>query len=134
VSVSLALQEAAIAALAADAPLRALIGDPARVFDYAPRGTAYPYLTVQIAAETDWSVSGSEGLEHRLTIQCWSRYAGRSETARVLARVRAVLHDASLTVAGARLVNLRCENVELGRAGGGAFQGVARFRAVTETV
>jgi hypothetical protein len=129
-----ALQEALVTALAADAGLKALIGDPARIYDGAPRGVAFPYLSIGAGAEGDWSVQSGEGVECRLILHAWSRYAGRKEIKDILGRVRTVLHDASLGVAGWRLINLRCEAVEYPRTAEGAFHGLARFRAALEPI
>jgi hypothetical protein len=127
-----ALQEAAVAALAADASLKALIGDPARIYDGAPRGVEFPYISVGEGVESDWSVQTGEGVECRLILHAWSRYAGRKEIKDILNRVRTVLHDAALTPAGWRMINLRCEAVEYPRGTDGAVHGLARFRACLE--
>jgi hypothetical protein len=129
-----ALQEAAVAALAADAALKALIGDPPRIYDDAPRGVAFPYVSLGEGAEGDWSAQSGEGVECRLILHAWSRYAGRQEVKAILSRIRTVLHDANLTVAGWRLINLRCEAVEYPRGGESAYHGLARFRAALEQI
>lgn len=51
----------------------------------------------------------------------------------MLEALRTALHEASLTLAGHRLVSLRHETSDAIRgADGETYQGVARFRAVTE--
>jgi hypothetical protein len=128
------LQEACVAALAADAGVRALAGDPARIHDDVPRNPVYPFLTVGEGSETDWSVQGSEGIEARILISAWSRYAGRKEVKDLIHRVRTVLHDASLGLTAWRLINLRMESADYARGPGGAYRGTARFRAAMEKV
>jgi Protein of unknown function (DUF3168) len=128
------LQEAMAAALGADAGVKALIGDPARIYDDVPRNPAFPYAVIGEGGETDWSSQSSEGVEARMTVTAWSRYAGRKEAKQIMDRIRTVLHDANLAVAGWRLINLRCENAEFGRGPGGAYRGQARFRAVLEKI
>jgi hypothetical protein len=127
-----ALQEACVAALAANAGVKALIGDPARIYDDVPRGPVYPYLTMGEGGETDWSFQGGEGVELRLIATAWSRYAGRKEAKYLIDRIRTVLHDANLVVSGWRLVNLRFESADYARGPGGAYRGTARFRAAME--
>ena len=129
-----ALQEAMVAALAADGDIQASLGDPARIHDDVPRAPVYPFLTVGDGGETDWSAQGSEGVECRMLVSVWSRYAGRKEAKSIAGRVRTALHDANLTVAGWRLINLRCESSEFTRGPGGAYRGQLRFRAVLEKV
>lgn len=132
-SAHLALQEAALAALAADADIKSLIGDPARVYDDVPRTPVFPYVTIGEGSETDWSAQSGEGVECRLILNVWSRYAGRREVKRILARIRAVLHDADLSLTGWRLINLRNETLEFARGpGGGTYYGLIRFRATIE--
>lgn len=127
-----ATQEAMVAALAADASVKALIGDPARIHDDVPRNPVYPFLTVGEGGEVDWSVQGSDGLEARVIVTAWSRYAGRKEAKDLMHRVRSVLHDAALNVSGWRLINLRCESADYARGPGGAYRATARFRVVLE--
>jgi hypothetical protein len=132
-SAALALQEAVFAALAADAGIKALIGDPARLYDDVPRDAAYPYVTIGEAREEDWSTKTEEGSEHRLVFYVWSRYGGRREVKQILSRIRTVLHDASPGVSGYALINLRCEAMEAFRAGDArSYRGVARYRAAME--
>jgi hypothetical protein len=53
----------------------------------------------------------------------------------VLAAVEAALHDAGLTLAGHRLINLRHESSDVRRDDDGeTFVGIGRFRAVTEVM
>jgi hypothetical protein len=129
-----ALQEAMVAALSADATMKTLIGDPARIHDDVPRNPVYPFVTVGEGGETDWSMQGFEGVECRVVLSVWSRYAGRKEAKQIIDRIRMVLHDAGLSVTGWRLINLRCESTEFTRSPGGAYRGQARFRAVLEKV
>lgn len=128
------LQEAMAAALAADSGMKALVGDPVRLHDDVPRNPVYPFLTLGEGGEIDWSVQGFEGVEVRAVATVWSRYAGRKEVKLIVDRIRIVLHDASLAVSGWRLVNLRRESTEFARGPGGAYRGVARFRAVLEKI
>lgn len=129
-----ALQQAMVAALSADAGVKALLGDPPRIHDDVPRNPAYPFLTVGEGGETDWSFQDVEGLECRVVLTAWSRYAGRKEVKDAIDRIRTVLHDASLSVTGWRLINLRFDSAEYARGPGGAYRGTARFRAVLERV
>lgn len=126
------LQKAVYEALKADAALQAQIGDPARIFDDPPVGAVFPYLTLGEARASDFKgVDG--GLEHDLKLYVFSRYAGRREVKRILAAVYDALHEAALTLTGHDLVNIRFVFADaFRRLDGEIYQGVARFRAVTQ--
>ena len=59
-----ALQKALIAHLRADAALKALLGDPARIWDEAPRGAGYPHLLIGRCESRPVEADGC-GVEHR---------------------------------------------------------------------
>lgn len=126
------LQQAIHAHLAADAPLLALLGGP-RIHDDVPQGAAFPYVTFGAILERDGSTSTESGSEIVVTIHAWSREAGRKQVHALIEALRSALHDQPLTLASHRLVNLRHTESETRRlADGDTYEGLARFRAVTE--
>jgi hypothetical protein len=127
-----ALQQAIFAALTADAGLVALLGGQ-RVWDDVPTRAEFPYVTFAQTSERDWSTGSEEGGEHAFTLHVWSRGGGRKETVEIMGRLRALLHDAPLALAGFRLINLRHEFSEARRdPDGETWHGTLRLRAVTE--
>jgi hypothetical protein len=131
-SAAAALQAAVFEALSADAELATLLGG-ARVFDGAPRNEAAPYVHLGEATERDWSTATEAGSEVTFAVVAWSREPGRKQTLQIAERVMALLHDASLTVAGHRLVNLRHLSSETAREEKPqGRRAVARFRARVE--
>jgi hypothetical protein len=131
-SASWALQQAIYASLTSDSGLVALLGG-GRVYDDVPDRKAFPYVTFAPALERDWSTDSESGSEHSVVLHVWSRGAGRKEALAIVDALHARLHDAALTLSGHRLVNLRHESSEVRRdADGETFQGIVRFRAVTE--
>ncbi|GGD09154.1 DUF3168 domain-containing protein [Aquisalinus flavus] len=128
------LQQAVYVRLTADAGVKALLGDPARVHDGVPEETIFPYLTLGAARTRDWpGVDG--GQEHDLRLTAWSRHGGRGEVKQVIAAVHAALHDASMSVSGFHLVSIRYVFGDTWRlADNETWQGVMRFRAVTHPV
>jgi hypothetical protein len=131
---SFALQQAIVTALSADAGVKALLGDPPRLYDDVPRKSAFPYATLGEGELQPWDTASERGFAHALMFHVWSRYGGRKEAKAVLDALYAVLHDASLSLAGHRLVNLRFEFADIFRdADGETYHAVARYRAVTET-
>ena len=131
---SFALQQAIVSALALDAGVKALLGDPPRLYDDVPRKSAFPYVTVGESQIAPWDTASEKGFEHALHFHIWSRYGGRKEAKAVLGALYAVLHDASLALSGHKLVNLRFAFADIFRdADGETYHAVARYRAVTET-
>lgn len=129
---SWALQQAIFARLTNDAGLLELLGG-ARIWDdVAERGT-FPYVTFAPTAVRDWSTGTETGAEHALVLHVWSRGGGRKETLAIAAALRAALHEAVPPLAGHRLINLRHEATDVRRdTDGETYQGIVRFRAVTE--
>lgn len=127
-----ALQKAVYAALSGDTALTARIGTN-QVFDDVPRDAEFPYVAFGPTVERDWSTGSEVGREHAFVLHVWSRHSGRRETVEVMDAVRAALHDQSLILDGHRLINLRHEMSEVRRdEDGETYQGIVRFRAVTE--
>jgi hypothetical protein len=128
------LQQAVFAALSADAGVKALIGDPPRLFDKPPGDAQLPYVLIGDGTEEDWGTATDTGAEHVLTIHVWSRAGGRKEARAILAAIYNVLHEASLTLDDFHLVNLRFVLSQvLVEADALTYHGIARYRAVTET-
>lgn len=129
---SLALRRSLHQSLAGHAPLVAVLGGP-HVYDEAPRGAAFPYVTLGDAEVSDWSTGSSTGQEHRLTLHVWSRQGGQAEAHIIAGEIIAALEDVPLDPAGHRLVNLRFATADIRReADGRTWHGLVRFRVVTE--
>ena len=71
--------------------------------------------------------------EHQVTIEAWSYAEGRKQAQEIAARVKALLEDAALTLAGYALVNIRHRSTRARREPKTKAQ-VAQmvWRAVTE--
>jgi hypothetical protein len=130
-SASWALQQAVFATLSASEAVRDLAGE--RVFDAVPRGSAFPYIVVGDASETNASTATEEGSEHTLEIRIWSRGGGTREIKLVAEAVREALDGAELTLDGQALIDLRFTSADFAReTDGETYRAVMRFRAVTE--
>lgn len=131
-SAGLELQKAIYGALKADVALTGLMG-AARIHDDVPQRTQFPYVSFGRSLCRDWSTGTESGHEHVVTLHAWSRAAGRREVHEIMAAIERVLHDATITIAGHRLVNLRHEVSDARRdPDGDTYHGVVRYRAVTE--
>ena len=127
-----ALQKAIYDALVSDAALKALVGDPPRVYDSAPKTGPYPFISFGDAREA--RIEGADALiEHDVRINIHSRYDGRREVKDVITATLSVLDDAPLALSGFALISLRATFSDIiHRQEADAFLGVIRFRAVTE--
>lgn len=131
----LALHKGLLDHLRADAGLKALLGDPARVHDAAPETRVYPYVALGRTETRPWGGVDGEGLEHSVTLTCVSRFDGAEEVKAVIAALRAALHGADFALDGHRLVNLRVTYADVFRSPDfRPLIGVVRLRAVTEPI
>lgn len=127
-----ALIAAIRAAASADPRVKALLGDPPRIYDDPPREAAFPLLTLGRVESTIDSASDG-ALEHQVTLHAWSRYCGRAEALDIIGALRTALHDAPLEVSGRRLVFLFARFADVFRSGDGrTTHGVLRLHALTE--
>ena len=127
-----ALQRAVYQRLAADAPLQNFLGDPPRIYDDAPEGAALPYLLIGPTKVDDFKgVDG--GLVHELRLNVFSKYSGRREIKEIIGALYDALHEADFAIDGHRLVNIRFVFSDIfDQRDRKLFQGVARFRVVTQ--
>lgn len=129
---AVALRAAIHDALVADGALAALLGGP-KIYDEAPSGAAFPYVTLGDARVRDFSAGGDRSEEHRLTLHAWSRQGGHKEAHLIAGALLQALDDAPLAPAGHHLVNLRFSVADIRRESDGrTYHALLRFRAVTE--
>ena len=130
----LALQKALIAHLKADGAVAALLGEPARIWDAAPKDAAFPHLLIGRCESRPVGADGG-GVEQALTLTVVSRFRGTEEAKAVLAAVRVALTEAALAADGVRTVSLGVTFADVfpGADGARTFA-VLRVRAVTEEV
>lgn len=102
----LALQKALVAHLGGDVGLRALLGDPPRIWDAPPDRPTCPYLVIGRSESRPVGASGC-GVEHGLTLTVVSRFRGTEEAKAVLAGLRLALTDTALAADGVRTISLR---------------------------
>jgi hypothetical protein len=129
-----ALQKALIAHLRGDPALKALLGDPARVWDAPPRDAASPHLLVGRSESRPVAADGC-GVEHQLSLRCASRFGGTEEAKAICAALRAAVHEAALEADGVRTVSIRATYADVFRSSDQRrVWGVVRIRAVTEEI
>ena len=130
----LALQKALIAHLSEDVAVRALLGDPARIWDAARPEGELPHLIIGRCESRPIQADGG-GVEHRLTLTVVSRFRGTEEAKAVLAAVRLRLTDERVEADGVRAISLGVVFTDVFPAADGArTYAVLRVRAVTEDI
>jgi len=125
-----ALVKAMFARLVGDAELVTLVGaDGVR-----DRLLARAKMPCVVFGEIDSRDEDGETLQvHLITLEVWSLAEGRREAQAIAERVRALLHDAPLSLEGAYLVSLWHQATRTRREAKTKFQlAEMRFRAVTE--
>ena len=125
---SLELQKSIFNALDGDSTLQNLVTD---VYDFVPENTAFPYVKVGEETSLDNGTKTLQGNEQTLVIHTFSRYRGSKEVKEIMSRIYALLHESSLSVTGASLVNLRFEFSDVIKENDGfTSHGLQRFRAI----
>lgn len=129
---ALALQKALFSHLGSYGPLTALVGEGG-IVDDAEEQLGFPYVTIGDIQSRDWSTQSGRGQEHQVTINVWSRAAGRQEVQQIMGAIDAALDEEMPVLAGHRLVNLRPVFWHALRGPDGeTYRGIMRLRAVTQ--
>lgn len=127
-----ALQTAMRAALLAHAPLVTALGG-AHVFDEVPRGAKEPYAAFANIETRDWSVKDAKAHEHFITIEIATARRTRADAQSIVGLIETVLDNATLSLTGHVLVNLRMVFWTVGKQRNSEnFGATIRFRAATE--
>ncbi|MDX3928869.1 MAG: DUF3168 domain-containing protein [Shinella sp.] len=131
-SAASALQKAIYERLGGDPALTALVG-PEGVTDRLADKPHLPLVVIRTIESTDRSTSTEDGEEHLVTLEVWSEGAGNREAQVIAGRLRALLHDAQVTLEGHHLVSLFHRRTVTGREGKSRYhRAEMRFRAMTE--
>lgn len=134
ISAELAFQEAVFGLLVNDSVLVELLGG-AKIYDRAPEGAIFPYITFAGVNTRDASTASESGLECRLTLNIWSRYHGKRQALDILQRIRALLEDGTVALSHHVLVNLMEEFADVSQDRDRlTYRGLIRYRAFIETM
>ncbi|AAK86766.2 hypothetical protein EN41_16455 [Agrobacterium tumefaciens] len=126
-----ALLQAIFARLTGDAALMTLI--TGGVVDRLLPHAVLPCIVLGDLESRDYSTATEKAEEHFLSLQIWSDANGRKGAGEIAARVKNLLDDAALSIAGVSLVNLQLLSSRSRRETKTRnFVSEMRFRAVTE--
>jgi hypothetical protein len=133
VSAETAFKAAVLARLAADEAVKAVLGDPARAFDAAPGGAAFPWLACGRSRTEPFDADGAGLADHRLTLLIRARAEDREGLRAAVGAVREALHGANIEGGGWRAVVCRAVYADAFESGNGRTAGgVVRLRALLE--
>ena len=121
-----ALQQTVFNALDQSSTLQNLVTD---VYDFVPEGTAFPYVKIGEQTMVDNGTKNKQGTDFTIEVHTFSRYRGSVEIKNIMSVVYDILHESSLSVAGADLINMRFEFSDIIKENDGlTTHGVQRFR------
>lgn len=128
------VQEAIYAALRANATIKSLVGDPARVYDHVEQNPTFPFITIGESTAVPFDTKTTFGTEQTLTLHAWDRnYRGRKRVKQILKAIYDVLHDGQLTVDSNEFIYCYWEFSDtFVDPDGLTYHGVARYRVVTQ--
>lgn len=95
-----AVQQAIFTALGASAALKALIGDPVRLYDHVPDTPVFPYVVLGESFSGQWDTKSFDGMDQDVVLHTWSRYRGRKEAKQIQGAIHDALNKQTLTVTG----------------------------------
>lgn len=99
------IQTALVSAWSSDAALTLLVGAGA-VFDAPPKGRQPPYVTILSHDAAPRDGDETPGLEHRMTVHCWTPQPSRKAALEIADRVERVA-VMGMVVPGEHVVTLR---------------------------
>ena len=127
-----ALQTAMRDALLAHAPLTLLLQGE-HIFEEVPHGASTTFVSFGDIESRDWSVADQKAHEHFIILRIQTNNRSRKLAQDILDEIEAVLDNASLTLDGHRLVNLRLTLWSVARdKNSNNYGATLRFRAATE--
>lgn len=100
------IQQAIYDLLTGDSELMGLVTG---VFDHVPEGTDYPYVVIGEATQVPDNRHGGFGASTTETLHVWTRERGFAGALAIETRIRQLLDERPLAVAGHHLVAVRYE-------------------------
>ncbi|MEZ6001418.1 DUF3168 domain-containing protein [Hyphomonas sp.] len=127
------MQAALMTLLRADAGVKAVFGVPARVLDAESEEPLYPYALIDRHESSPAGASLVDGLEHRITLACYTRDYGVRGAKECLSALRAAVEGAVWAVEGQHIVLSQVIFADAMRTPDKrAFRGVVRIRIISE--
>ena len=134
-SPALVLQKAVLDTLTASAAVRAVFGNPARVYDRPPAAVSFPYVDLGEMQELEDGAACIDGSEVIMTLHVWSRAVGQVDAKRGVDALRQALDATAPGMTGHAAVSVAFEDARyLVDPDGITTHAVVTFRALTEAI
>ena len=125
-----ATQASILSALISSSAIKAVVGDPARVYGHVPQGdVTSPYIVLADMTAGPLEDKSTKGVSVQMTIEAWSArdYRGHGDCLECLDAIYGVLHRGTLIITGNLHTLTRFEAAETGRS----TDGVSYFGRAT---
>lgn len=125
----LPLLQAAISGIKANGSISALVGT--RVYSDVPDNPTFPFIVVEISS-SPYDTKTSEGMEHTLTCDIYSRETTPKTNGDIRAALYTLLHRQETALTGVTINNIICNGlaVTFKEPDGKTWHGVIQFRVV----
>lgn len=101
------------------------------VFDFVPDNEAFPYVTIGLDEQSDFSTHTDNGFVGFIQIDVWSRSPGKKETKDIQNRIYELLHPNLVTLTGFKVNNFRCDLTRIEKDPDGiTHHGIQRFNTL----
>ncbi|HEV7693230.1 MAG TPA: DUF3168 domain-containing protein [Hyphomonadaceae bacterium] len=123
-----------LAAIAADAGVKELLGDPVRIEETGSPRPKFPYLEVVRHEVRPAGSCGVEASEHLVDLAVVSRDLGGKQARAAVAAIRDVLDDVELAMDDGQCILLLAQFTDTMRTRPGLWRSLLRIRAIVESV
>ncbi len=108
-----------------------LMSSVSGIFDYVPEDTAFPFIIIGDVKATDLSNLAKGGIEHRISVNIFSREGGKKQAASIMGILEGLLHNSSISVSGQTCVAMEfiSNSIEL-ENDGWTYRGVIDLRVI----
>lgn len=132
----LELQKAVVAKLDGDAEIKALIGNPARIYQKVPANAKFPYIVIGDSQRVDDHVQFLASEEIYISLHIWNNWSNTEAlvtSKRIESRSKNLIHDANLSLSQNRCVLIHFDSARDGAAESPALcHRIVSFRALTD--
>ncbi len=127
-----ALEAAMLAAIRADAGVKSVLGDPARVFDAAVARPAFPFM--EIVRQQARPIGGVDAptWEHTFDLAIRTSVGGREQAKEALIAVRGALEDGEIEMSGFRCLLVVVLLADVVRQSPTLWRALIRVRMIVE--
>jgi hypothetical protein len=119
--------------LGATAALTSALGGASKIYDHAPDGVAFPYVTIGVGDNADFRGSeDTDGWNHTVMIHVWTQNKGSKQALNIQEIISTALHRKELSFASfTNLSLLRDFQTVLVEDDNVTYHGVQRFLILT---